>query len=38
MAMTGTARNIDISGQANGIYTLRIETEKGNVGVRLVKE
>jgi len=37
-ATPGTARSIDISKQANGIYTLRIETEKGNGGVRLVKE
>ncbi len=37
-ATAGTARSIDISKQANGIYTLRIETEKGNGGVRLVKE
>ncbi len=37
-ATIGTARSIDISQQANGIYTLRIETEKGNGGVRLVKE
>jgi uncharacterized repeat protein (TIGR01451 family) len=37
-ATPGTAHSIDISKQANGIYTLRIETEKGNGGVRLVKE
>jgi len=34
----GTARSIDLSDQANGIYTLRIETEKGTSGVKLVKE
>lgn len=37
-ATAGTARSIDIGKQANGIYTLRIETEKGTGGVRLVKE
>ncbi|MCF8258799.1 MAG: SBBP repeat-containing protein, partial [Flavobacteriales bacterium] len=37
-ATAGTARSIDLSDQANGIYTLRIETEKGTGGVKLVKE
>lgn len=37
-ASAGTARNIDISKQPNGIYTLQIKTEKGDGGVRLVKE
>ncbi len=37
-ATEGTVRSIDLSGEANGIYTLRIETEKGTSGVKLVKE
>ena len=37
-ATSGTAHSIDISMQSNGIYTVRIETEKGTGGVRLVKE
>jgi len=37
-ATLGAAHSIDISNEANGIYTLRIETEKGTSGVKLVKE
>lgn len=33
-----TAQNIDLSGFASGVYTLRIQSTKGTSGMKLVKE
>jgi hypothetical protein len=33
-----TTHNIDLSGFANGVYTLRIQSAAGVSGVKLVKE
>jgi len=37
-ATGSTVRTIDLSGRANGVYSLRIRTAEGVGGVRLVKE
>ena len=33
-----TTRNIDLSGFASGVYTLRIQSAKGVSGMKLVRE